>query len=187
MVRLSDYQHRSVDESRVKSRAYLSVGALAVAAGIAFLAVPDTVGEAGSLFRDWVTAGAILALILFAASAVFAVVAERATRLPDAPDPEEFAQFVVDEDAAWTEDQLALWVAFEYIDTVIPAAEKTVDKIARLVQWQLVFFLFEVGALGATLIIALVAGYDGEVETPLSKCEAAALRVAECLLAVPPV
>ena len=157
MVRLSDYQHRSIDESRVKSRAYLSVGALAVAAGIALLALPDTIADAGTALRYGVVAGAALALLLFAASAVCAVVAERATRLPDAPSSEFLASLVGEEQRDWSSDQLALWAALEYIDAVIPAADRTVDMIARLVDRQLVFFLIEIGILGATLIAALSA------------------------------
>ena len=156
-VRLSDYQHRSVDESRVKSRAYLSVGALAVAAGIALIAVPDTIADAGTALRYGVVAGAALALLLFAASAVCAVVAERATRLPDAPSTDFLAALVSDEQHDWSSDQLALWAALEYVDTVIPAADETVDNIARLVDRQLVFFLIEIGVLGAALIAALLA------------------------------
>lgn len=157
MVRLSDYQHQSIDESRVKSRAYLSVGALAVAAGIALLAVPDTIAGADPAVRNGVVAGAALALLLFGLSAACAVRAERATRLTDAPSANFLAALVSDEGQHWSEDQLVLWAALEYLDTVIPAADKTVDTIARLVDRQLVFFLVEIGVLGATLIVALVA------------------------------
>ncbi|MXY87327.1 MAG: hypothetical protein F4Y92_00490 [Dehalococcoidia bacterium] len=157
MVRLSDYQHQSIDESRVKSRAYLSVGALAVAAGIAFLAVPDTIAGADTAVRNGVVAGAALALLLFGLSAACAVRAERATRLPDAPSGDFLAALVSDEGQDWSDDQLALWAALEYLDSVVPAADQTVDKIARLVDRQLVFFLVEIGVLGATLIAALLA------------------------------
>lgn len=157
MVRLSDYQHRSIDESRVKSRAYLSVGALAVAAGIALLALPDTIANADAALRSGVIAGAALALLLFAVSAVLAVRAERATPIPDAPSTESMAALVGDEEQHWSGDQLALWAALEFIDTVIPVADETVDTIARLVDRQLVFFLVEIGVLGATLIAALLA------------------------------
>ncbi len=157
MVRLNDYQHRSVDESRVKSRAYLSVGALAVAAGIAFLAIPVRVADADTALRIGVIAGASLALFLFGISAVLAVLAERAARLPDAPSADFLAALVGDEEHGWSNDQLALWAALEYIEAVVPAADQTVDKIARLVDRQLVFFLIEIGVLGLTLIAALLA------------------------------
>ena len=52
---------------------------------------------------------------------------------------------------------LALWAALEYIEAVVPAADQTVDKIARLVDRQLLFFLIEIGVLGLTLIAALLA------------------------------
>ena len=178
MVRLSDYQHRSIDESRVKSRAYLSVGALAVAAGIALLALPDTVARADPALRNGVVAGAALALFLFAMSAICAVKAERATRLPDAPDTQELADLVIDEQEEWNNDQLAVWIALEYIYSVIPDADETVDRIARLVDRQLFFFLVEVGVLGITLIVALVAGPDAEGDSPSSRYEAAAEMVA---------
>ena len=180
MVRLSDYQHRSVDESRVKSRAYLSVGALAVAAGIAFLAVPDTIAGAHPAVQNGVVAGAALALLLFGLSAACAVKAERATRLPDAPDTQDFTDLVIDEQQEWSHDQLAVWIALEYIDSVIPDADEIVDRIARLVDRQLIFFLVEMGVLGITLIVALVAGPDGEGDSLSSKHEAGAVMVAEC-------
>lgn len=157
MVRLSDYQHQSIDESRVKSRAYLSVGALAVAAGIAFLAVPDRVADAGTALRFGTIAGASLALLLFVVSAVCAVRAERATRLPDAPDIDDLATLVTAGQQEWSDDQLAVWIAREFKDSVIPKADRTVNQIARLVDRQLVFFLAEIGVLGATLISALLA------------------------------
>ncbi|MCY4392556.1 MAG: hypothetical protein OXE43_10980 [Chloroflexi bacterium] len=157
MVRLNDNVLVSVDHLQQKSRAYLSVGALAVAAGVAFLTVPATVAEAEPAFRNGVIAGASLALLLFGLSAVYAVRAERATRLPDAPSAASLAALVGDEEHQWSNDQLALWTALEFIDAVTPAAEETVDKIARLVDRQLVLFLVEIGVLGGTLIAALLA------------------------------
>ena len=157
MVRLSDNLLVSVDHLQQKSRAYLSVGALAVAAGVAFLTVPATIAEAEAAFRIGVIGGASLALLLFGLSAVCAVRAERATRLPDAPSAASLAALVADEEQQWNDDQLALWTALEFIDAVIPAAEQTVDKIARLIDRQLVLFLVEIGVLGATLIAALLA------------------------------
>lgn len=180
MVRLSDYQHRSIDESRVKSRAYLSVGALAVAAGIALLAVPDTLAGTAPALRGGVIAGAALALFLFGLSAACAVKAEHATRLPDAPDTQELTNLVVDEQQEWSRDQLAVWIALEYFYSVIPKADEVVDKIARLVDRQLIFFLVEIGVLGITLIVALVVGPDGEAGSPSSKHEAAATMAAGC-------
>ena len=157
MVRLNDNLLISVDHLQQKSSAYLSVGALAVAAGVAFLTVPATIAEAEAAFRIGVIGGASLALLLFGLSAVCAVRAERATRLPDAPSAASLAALVTDEDLQWSDDQLALWTALEFIDAVTPAAEQTVDKIARLVDRQLVLFLVEIGVLGATLIAALLA------------------------------
>ena len=183
MVRLSDYQHRSIDESRVKSRAYLSVGALAVAAGIALLALPDTIPGADSALRNGVVAGAALALFLFALSAICAVKAERATRLPDAPDTQELTELIVDEQQEWSRDQLAVWIALEYFYSVVPEADEVVDRIARLVDRQLIFFLVEIGVLGITLIVALVVGPDGEAGSPSSKHEAAATMAVEYLTA----
>lgn len=184
MVRLSDYQHRSIDESRVKSRAYLSVGALAVAAGIALLALPDTIAGADPALRNGVVAGAALALFLFALSAICAVKAERATRLPDAPDTQELTELVVDEQQEWSRDQLAVWIALEYLYSVIPEADEVVDRIARLVDRQLIFFLVEIGVLGITLIVALVVGPDGEAGSPSSKHEAAVTMAVGCWRAV---
>ena len=60
MVRLSDNLLVSVDHLQQKSRAYLSVGALAVAAGVAFLTVPATIAEAEAAFRIGVIGGASL-------------------------------------------------------------------------------------------------------------------------------
>ena len=157
MVRLNDNLLVSVDHLQQKSRAYLSVGALAVAAGVALLAVPATIAEAEAAFRIGVIGGASLALLLFGLSAVCAVRAQRATRLPDAPSAASLAALVGDEEHQWSDDQLALWTALEFIDAVIPAAEETVDEIARLVDRQLVLFLVEIGVLGATLITALLA------------------------------
>ena len=108
MVRLSDNLLVSVDHLQQKSRAYLSVGALAVAAGVAFLTVPATIAEAEAAFRIGVIGGASLALLLFGLSAVCAVRAERATRLPDAPSAASLAALVADEEQQWNDDQLAL-------------------------------------------------------------------------------
>ena len=73
MVRLNDNLLVSVDQLRQKSRAYLSVGALAVTASAALLAISDV--HAG------LAAGAAVALLLFAFSAVFAVRAELSASL----------------------------------------------------------------------------------------------------------
>ncbi len=151
LIRLNDYQIESVDHLRQKSRAYLSVGALAVAAGIALLAIPDA---AGALHLG-VIAGASLALALFGVSAVLAVRAERATRhLPDAPHMASLASLVLDREQ--TAAQLTLWIAREFLDRVVPSADRAVDQVARLVDWQLRFFLAEVVVLGGTLIAALL-------------------------------
>ena len=86
MIRLNDYQQSSVDQLRQKSRAYLSVGALAVTAAAAFLAISDV--EPGLAY------GSALALVLFGGSASFAVWAELSTSLPDAPDIETLDSLV---------------------------------------------------------------------------------------------
>ena len=154
MVRLNDNQLESVNQLRQKSRAYLSVGALAVAAGVAFLAIPNN----EHWLRIGVVTGAALALLIFAVSAVVAVSAERATRrVPDAPNLVALAALGAGNGQEWSEEQLTLWVALEFIDAVVPSADAAVDQIARLVDRQLRFFLLEVGVLGATLIVALLA------------------------------
>ena len=147
MVRLNDNLLVSVDQLRQKSRAYLSVGALAVTASAALLAISDV--HAG------LAAGAAVALLLFAFSAVFAVRAELSASLAAAPDIETFRELVTDEPSAWSGDQLALWAAVEFADSVLPSAEKTVDLIAQRVNYQLYLFLFEVAVLGVTLIAAV--------------------------------
>lgn len=151
LIRLNDYQIESVNHLLQKSRAYLSVGALAVAAGIALLAIPDAEGA----LHLGVIAGASLALSLFGVSALLAVRAERATRrLPDAPHMASLASLVLDREQ--TDAQLMLWIAREFLDHVVPSADRAVDQVARLVDWQLRFFLAEVVALGGTLIAALL-------------------------------
>ena len=62
---------------------------------------------------------------------------------------------MTDEPSAWSEDQLALWAAVEFADSVLPSAEKTVDLIAQRVNYQLYLFLFEVAVLGVTLLAAV--------------------------------
>ena len=69
MIRLNDYQQSSVEELRQKSRAYLSVGALAVTAAAAFLAISEV--------ERFLGIGAGLALIIFMVSAGLAVLVER--------------------------------------------------------------------------------------------------------------
>ena len=152
MVRLNDIQIEAVGHLRQKSRAYLSVGALAVAAGIALLAIPDAEGE----IHFGVVGGVALALALFGLSAVLAVRAERATPIPDAPSLASLASLMADQDQSWSDDQLALWIALEYRDSIVPAADDTNDRIAHFVDRQLLCFLIETGVLGVTLIVALL-------------------------------
>ena len=151
MVRLNDIQIEAVGHLRQKSRAYLSVGALAVAAGIALLAIPDA--EGGIHFG--VVGGVALALAL------------RDVRRAGGPGGARnshtgcsrsgLARFThADQDHTWSNDQLALWIALEYRDSIVPSADNTIDRIARLVDRQLLCFLVETGVLGATLIVALL-------------------------------
>ena len=108
-----------------------------MAAGIALLAIPDA--EGGIHFG--VVSGVALALALFGMSAVLAVRAERATPIPDAPGLASLASLMADQDHTWSNDQLALWLALEYRDSIVPSADNTIDRIARLVDRQLLCFL----------------------------------------------
>ena len=148
MVRLSDYQHQSIDESRVKSRAYLSVGALAVTASAALLALSEDL-PAGL----WI--GSVVALVLFGISTIYAVLAERTAVLPDAPDVLDLAALVDQEESRWSDEQIALWVAREYIERIQPVAERELGRTAQFVRLQTFLFLAEVGVVGATLTVAL--------------------------------
>ena len=147
MIRLNDYQQSSVDQLRQKSRAYLSVGALAVTAAAAFLAISDV--EPGLAY------GSALALVLFGGSASFAVWAELSTSLPDAPDIETLDSLVREPTERWSADQLTLWVAREFAESIQPSAERKVNQIASRVNYQLYLFLGEVVVLGGTLIAAV--------------------------------
>ena len=149
MVRLNDIQIEAVNQLRQKSRAYLGIGALAVTASAAFLAVSDV--HAG------LTAGVALALLLFALSAWFAVRAELSTFLEAAPDIETFGTLVKGSESGWSDDQLALWAAREFSGAIQPRAKRQVDRIARRVNWQIYLFLAEVVALGGTLIAATLS------------------------------
>ena len=150
MVRLNDIQISAVDHLRAKSRAYLSVGAIAVTASAAFLALAsDLPGEL------WI--GSVVALVLFGISAILAVLAERSATIPDAPDVYDMAGLVSSEDAEWSEDQITLWVAREHIERIQPIASREVLRTARLVDLQLILFLGEVVAVGVTLTIALAS------------------------------
>lgn len=147
MVRLNDNLLVSVDQLRQKSRAYLSVGALAVTAAAALLAISDV--------HPGLAWGAGIALLLFACSAACAVRAELAASLAAAPDVETFRGLVMDASSSWSSDQLALWAAREFADSVLPSAERTVDEIAQRVNYQLYLFLLEVVVLGGTLVAAV--------------------------------
>ena len=148
MVRLSDNVLVSVDQLRQKSRAYLSVGALAVTASAALLALSDDLP--GEL---WI--GSVVALVMFGMSAVAAVLAERTTALPDAPDVQDFAALVNQPDSDWSDDQIAFWLAREYIERIQPLAERELRTTARLVSAQMYLFLAEVAVVGGTLTVAL--------------------------------
>lgn len=147
MVRLNDIQIEAVNQLRQKSRAYLGMGALAVTASAAFLAISDV--HAG------LAAGMAVALVLFALSAWFAVRAELSTFLEAVPDIETFSALVEGNESNWSDDQLALWAAREFADSIQPRAKHQVDWIAQRVNWQLYLFLAEVVALGGTLVAAI--------------------------------
>ncbi len=148
LVRLNDHQVSSIDELRQESRAYLGVGALALTAAAALLAISDV--HAGLAAR------AGLALLLFVASAVCAVTAERSASSAFAPNIETFQELVEDGTSRWSDDQLALWAAREFAGSVLPYTETVVAKIARLVNRQLSLFLLEVTVLGGTLVAAVL-------------------------------
>ncbi|MXY35781.1 MAG: hypothetical protein F4052_08725 [Dehalococcoidia bacterium] len=148
MVRLNDNVIVSVDQLRQKSRAYLSVGALAVTASAALLAL-------SSDLPDGLWIGSVVALVLFGMSAVAAVLAERTTALPDAPDILDLADLVNQPDSDWSDDQIAFWVAREYIDRIQPIAERELRATTRLVSAQMFLFLGEVTVVGGTLTGAL--------------------------------
>lgn len=147
MVRLSDFQVSSIDELRQKSRAYLGIGALAITVTAAFLASSDV--EAA------LATGAGAALLLFALSAYFAVRAELAAYVDVAPASSDLAALVAEPADLWSDDQLVLWVAREFADTIVPKARRQVERIARHVNLQLYLFLAEVVVIGGTLIAAI--------------------------------
>lgn len=148
MVRLNDNLVVAVDQLRQKSRAYLSIGALAVTASAALLAL-------SSNLPDGLWIGSVVALVLFGLSAGAAVLAERTTALPDAPDVVDLAGLVNQPDSDWSDDQIALWVAREYIERIQPVAEQSLGRTARLVSAQMLLFLAEVVVVGGTLTAAL--------------------------------
>lgn len=148
MVRPSDYQVSSIDELRQKSRAYLGIGALALTVTAAFLASSDVAPSLAT--------GAGAALLLFGISAYFAVRAERATYVDVAPASSALAPLVAEPADSWSDDQLTLWVAREFADTIVPQARKQVERIAVHVNRQLYLFLAEVVVIGGTLIAAIV-------------------------------
>lgn len=148
MVRLNDNLLVSVDHLRQQSRAYLSVGALAVTASAALLALSEDLPEG-----LWI--GSVVALVLFGVSTIYAVLAERAAVLPDAPDVLDLAALVDQEESRWGEEQIALWVAREYIERIQPVAERELRRTAQFVRLQTFLFLGEVGVVGATLTVAL--------------------------------
>ncbi len=148
MVRLNDYQVSSIDELRQKSRAYLGVGALALTVTAAFLASSDV--------EAVLAVGAGVALLLFGISAYFAVRAELSAYLNVAPDSGSLSQLVTEPDEPWNDDQLILWVAREFADSVVPQARQRVEQIARYLNWQLYLFLAEVVVIGGTLIAAII-------------------------------
>ena len=147
LIRLNDYQHRSMDELRVKSRAYLSVGALAITATGAFLAISDV--------DAWLAIGLGVALAFFVMSAILAVWAEFATSIATAPDIDTLKELVGDAEPGWSNDQLLLWAAWEFSEDVHPRARDKVLEISQRVNWQLVLFLLEIAVLSGTLIAAI--------------------------------
>ena len=147
MVRLNDNVLVSVDHLRQQSRAYLSSGARAVTASAALLALSEDLPEG-----LWI--GSVVALVLFGMSTIYAVLAERTAVLPDAPDVLDLAALVDQEESRWS-DEIALWVAREYIERIQPVAERELGRTARFVRLQTFLFLGEVAVVGATLTIAL--------------------------------
>lgn len=148
MVRLNDNLLVSVDQLRQKSRSYLNIGALAVTASAALLALSGDLPD-----RLWI--GSVVSLVLFGLSAAAAVLAERTTALPDAPDVLDLAGLVNQPDTTWSDDQITLWLAREYIERIQPVADKNLERTARLVSAQMFLFLAEVAAVGGTLTVAL--------------------------------
>ncbi len=149
-MRLNDNQISAVDHLRAKSRAYLSVGAIAVTASAAFLALASDLP--GGL---WI--GSVVALVLFGISAILAVLAERSAAIPDAPDVHDMAGLISREGVEWSEDQIALWLVREHLERIQPIAAREVFRTARLVDLQLLLFLGEVVAVGVTLTVALAS------------------------------
>lgn len=88
-------------------------------------------------------------------SAGLAVLVERQASLPDAPDIGTLTSLIADPLELWTDDQLMLWLAREYVERIQPVAEAESDRVARLADWQLLLFLAEVLVVGATLVAAL--------------------------------
>ncbi len=148
MVRLNDNLIISVDQLRQKSRAYLSVGALAVTASAALLALSDDLPSG-----LWI--GSVVALVLFGISAILAVLAERTTALPDAPDILDLSSLVNPPDSEWSNDQIAFWIAREYVERIQPLGERELRRTTRLVSAQMFLFLGEVSVVGGTLTVAL--------------------------------
>ena len=148
MVRLNDNLLVSVDHLRQQSLAYLSIGALAVTASAALLALSEDLPEG-----LWI--GSVVALVLFGISTIYAVLAERTAVLPDAPDVLDLAALVDQGESRWSDEQIALWVAREYIERIQPVAERELGRTARFVRLQTFLFLGEVAVVGATLTIAL--------------------------------
>ena len=99
--------------------------------------------------------GSVVALVLFGISAILAVLAERTTALPDAPDILDLANLVNQPDSNWSDDQIAFWVAREYVERIQPLAERELRSTARLVSAQMFLFLGEVAVVGGTLTVAL--------------------------------
>ena len=67
----------------------------------------------------------------------------------------DLAALVDQEESRWSDEQIALWVAREYIERIQPVAERELRRTAQLVRLQTFLFLGEVAVVGATLTVAL--------------------------------
>lgn len=131
---------------RAKSRGYLTAGAISITIASGFVRLDNDAGT-GVVFM------LVLALIAFLTMAAIAAFLDFSKGLQFAPSRPEFTALV--DGRVYSEDALAVWLAKEYDDLVLPANEPILAMLARLSDLQLIAYLVEVGLSVVALIVVI--------------------------------
>ena len=154
-VRVSDAQLASISEIRAKTRTYVGAGGVSVTVAAGLLGLTDP--------PEIAIAGAVAGVVAFIVIAALGTAVDLAVVVPIAPNLEEFRRHV--ESGQWNEEALVRWMAEEYTRAPTEDSEDgpglllSVGPWVSLTTWlsniQLYVFIFEVGVLATSLIVAV--------------------------------